>query len=122
MMGAKEPGQIIGIFEDKFNSGDLDGLMELYEDDAVFPGEDGLHVGKDAIRGAVKAFLDTGGKLQFSGNVVFQAGDIALTHNAWKLSGDTPLEGATAEVTRKGADGNWRYIIDNPFGTAVLET
>jgi ketosteroid isomerase-like protein len=121
-MGAKEPGEVIGIFEDKFNSGDLDALMELYEDDAVFPSEEGPLVGKDAIRGALKAFLDTGGKISFSASVAFQAGDIALTHAAWKLDGDTPMEGATAEVLHKGSDGNWRYIIDNPVGGAVLQT
>jgi ketosteroid isomerase-like protein len=121
-MGAKEPGDLVGIFEDKFNSGDLDGLMELYEDNAVFPSEEGPLVGKDAIRGALQAFLDTGGKIQFSGSVAFQAGDIALSHNLWKLVGDAPMEGATAEVSRKGADGTWRYVIDNPFGAGILQT
>jgi ketosteroid isomerase-like protein len=32
----------------------------------------------------------------------------------------TPLElnGTATDVTRRGADGVWRYVIDNPSGTA----
>jgi uncharacterized protein (TIGR02246 family) len=121
-MGAAEPGQVIEQFEKLFNSGDLEGLLTLYADDCVVPGQEGAVLrGKEAIREWLKAFIDTGAKLSFSGSVVFQAGDIALTHNAWSMSGDAPMEGVTAEVVRKQADGTWCYIVDNPFGGAVLQ-
>lgn len=60
-------------------------------------------------------------KLDFGKGVVLQAGDIALTHNAWTMEGGEPPEGATAEVLSKQADGTWRFVVDNPFGTPVLE-
>jgi ketosteroid isomerase-like protein len=50
-------------------------------------------------------------------------GDIALTHGKWRLTpeaGDA-MEGSTAEVVRKGADGTWRYAVDNPWGSSVLD-
>jgi ketosteroid isomerase-like protein len=34
-MAATTPEQIHRVFEDRFNAGDLDGLMELYEPDAA---------------------------------------------------------------------------------------
>jgi ketosteroid isomerase-like protein len=34
-MAATTPEQIHRLFEDSFNAGDLDGLMELYEPDAA---------------------------------------------------------------------------------------
>jgi ketosteroid isomerase-like protein len=121
-MGAPEAGQVIGQFEKFFNSGDLDGLMTLYEDDAVVPNEDGVIQGTDGIRAWLQAFIDTGGKLKCSGSAVIPLGDIALTHNKWTLDGDTPMEGVTAEVVRKQPDGTWKYAIDNPFGGGVLQS
>jgi ketosteroid isomerase-like protein len=44
-----------------------------------------------------------------------------LTHNAWTLEGDAPMEGVTAEVVRKQPDGTWKYAVDNPFGGGVLQ-
>jgi ketosteroid isomerase-like protein len=119
---ASEPGQVIEVFEKKFNSGDLEGLLRLYEDDAVVPAENGVLSGKAAIKDWLQAFLDTGAKLSFKGSAVFQTGDIALTHNSWSMGGDQPMEGVTAEVVRRQEDGSWKYIIDNPFGGGVLQS
>jgi ketosteroid isomerase-like protein len=50
-------------------------------------------------------------------------GDLALTQSKWRLdiAGGDPVEGTTAEVVRRQADGSWKYILDNPFGGAVLD-
>jgi hypothetical protein len=37
------------------------------------------------------------------------------------IPGSDSTEGTTAEVVRRQADGTWRYLIDNPFGGAVLD-
>ena len=29
------------------------------------------------------------------------------------------MSGSTSDVLRRSADGVWRYVIDNPFGTAI---
>ncbi|WP_028612538.1 YybH family protein [Paenibacillus harenae] len=31
------------------------------------------------------------------------------------------IQGHTSEVVRKQPDGSWRYIIDHPFGSELLE-
>ncbi len=119
-MGASEPGQVAESWAEFFNAGDIDGLMSLYEDDAVVPWE-GQSLTGDALRSFLQGFVDTGGKIRFTGSVAFQHGDIALIHNAWTLDGDQPMEGMTAEIVRKQADGTWRYVVDNPVGAAVLQ-
>jgi ketosteroid isomerase-like protein len=54
---------------------------------------------------------------------VIVSGDIALLISDWRLRGkaadgsDVDLTGTTADVARRGPDG-WKYVIDNPFGTA----
>lgn len=53
---------------------------------------------------------------------MFAAGNLALIHTPWTMrmpDGSSP-EGATAEVVRRQSDRTWKYIIDNPDGTALL--
>jgi ketosteroid isomerase-like protein len=53
---------------------------------------------------------------------VVTVGDLAYLSNTWSLSGTGPdgnpvaLGATTAEVTRRQADGTWRYVIDNAWG------
>ena len=55
---------------------------------------------------------------------VYTAGDIALLIVDWSVRGDTAqgfpvdLHGTATDVLRRGADGRWRVVIDNPHGVA----
>jgi ketosteroid isomerase-like protein len=50
---------------------------------------------------------------------VYVAGDVALLIVDWSMkSASLDLSGTATDVARRGADGVWRYAIDNPFGTA----
>ena len=57
---------------------------------------------------------------------VFVAGDIAQIVVDWSIDGTGPdgehvhLGGSASDVVRRGADGRWRYLIDNALGTAVV--
>ena len=122
-MSAREPAEASTLFVRYFADGDLDGLMSLYEESAVFPTPHGTSTGHDEIRATLKAYLDSGAKLVFGESLVFAAGDLALMHTPWTMTmpdGSTP-EGATAEIVRRQSDGSWKYIIDNPDGTALLD-
>lgn len=56
---------------------------------------------------------------------VYLADDVALLIVDWTISGttadgeDVDIQGTATDVARRGDDGIWRYIIDNPFGTAI---
>ena len=126
-MGANEPGQMHELFGKFFNSKDVDGLLSLYEPDAVLlQGGGQTASGTDQLREALGAFLAMDVTIEFGANAVTaQSGDTALTHGSWKLvtkDGQPAGEGRTAEVLRRGADGQWRYILDNPWGTAALDS
>jgi ketosteroid isomerase-like protein len=126
VVGASEPEQVIEHFMKLFNSGDMEGLLdELYEDDAVLlPGPGApLATGKPAIREVLQAFLDMGGTMSLVAATAIPRGDLALTHSTWRLEvpGSDAMQATTAEVVRRQPDGSWRYIIDNPFGGAVLD-
>ena len=69
------------------------------------------------------SFIDLKGKLDLKVKRVLQASDLALVFTEWSFSGtgpdDNPFDMAakSADVLRQQADGTWKFIIDNPWGT-----
>ena len=124
-MGATEPGQVIEIWMKLFNSGDIDGLVaDMYEDGIVLvpgPGTPAV-TGKDAVREVLQGFAAMKGTMSLVGAETLVCGEIALCHDHWKLDvpDSDPLEGTTADVVRRQPDGSWKYVIDNPFGGAIV--
>jgi ketosteroid isomerase-like protein len=102
--------------------GDIDGVLGLYENNAVFADFDGEVTGLAEVRSAHQKFLDAGLVLTLEDSVVFEAGDIALVHWSWTVShgNGTSTEGVSAEVLRRQADGSWKFIIDNSDGSALV--
>lgn len=122
-MPATTPEQIHRLFEDRFNAGDIDGLMELYESDAALIAQPGsVAHGSEPVRAALQGFLALKGHITLDTKLVFTVGDLAYPSNTWSLSGTGPdgepvtLGATTAEVARRQADGTWRYVIDNAWG------
>jgi len=109
-LGVHRPGEASKHFEASFGAGDLEALMELYEQDAVFTNASGAHVGPEAIRSVLRGYLDTGASIRMNDPVAFEAGDLALAHWSWTMTfpDGRAAEGATAEVLRRQADGSWR--------------
>jgi len=108
-----------------FNVGDIDGLMKLFAADSVFVPAPGSPLNTpQGIRGATQQFLAAKVPMQLTVRHVYQTTDTALVVVDWSMKGKTPdgktmdLAGSGTDVLRKGADGTWRYIIDNPFGSA----
>jgi ketosteroid isomerase-like protein len=57
-MPATTPEQIHRSFQDTFNAGDLDGLMELYESDAALIAQPGsVAHSPEQVRAALQGFL-----------------------------------------------------------------
>lgn len=112
------------VFAAAFNSGDAAALERMYEDRGVLVPESGQSVtGLD--RAAANARLQRLGlPIDVRPRHVYVARDIALLIVDWAIEGTGPdgapvrLRGTATDVARRGPEGTWRYIIDNPFGTA----
>jgi ketosteroid isomerase-like protein len=126
-MPAATPEQIHRVFEDTFNAGDIDGLMQLYEANAALIAEPGsVAHGSEQVRAALQGFLALKGRITLDTKLTFTVGDLAYLSNTWSLSGTGPdgnpvtLGATTAEVARRQADGTWRYVIDNAWGDQAI--
>jgi uncharacterized protein (TIGR02246 family) len=117
------PTGVIDAFADRLAEGDLDGALALYEPEATFAPQPGSQVtGHDAIRGALEQFLALRPKLTGDVVKVLEADDVALVVNRWRLTGSGPggepveMAGTSADVMRRGGDGGWRLLVDDPWG------
>lgn len=110
-------------FEAAFNAADLDGIVALYEPEAVFVNSDGAVLrGQEEIRAAFTSIFSSGAKIRLeTAGIVEAIGGLAMMHGKWVLTGcnedGVPEEqrGTSAEVLRRQPDGSWLYALDNPF-------
>ena len=109
--------QLHSTFEEAFNRQDLDGLVAMYEPDAVMVQPDGsLAIGLDAIRQHFLGVLATNGRMTVHTRYAVEAADLALMSLKWTLTGgDETMSAVTAEVARRQPDGGWLYVLDHPF-------
>jgi ketosteroid isomerase-like protein len=105
---ARDPQDLERFLVTRQRAGDLDGMMALYELDAVVDtGEGPLTRGKAAIRAYFAGVIATGRKFQFGEQrPAVVSGDLALTST--RLADGS----VTSEIARRQGDGTWLWVID----------
>ncbi|MFD0887058.1 YybH family protein [Streptosporangium algeriense] len=107
---AVRPEDLSRFVVERLNAGDVEGLVALYEPDAVLALPGGLLArGTDEIRQAYTRLV--GDRPVFTPGLplpTLRNGDLALT------SVRLPDGGVTVEVARRQDDGTWLWTIDQP--------
>lgn len=125
-MKADSPARVIELLTEALNRGDMEGAIALYEPAATFAPQPGEEVkGREAIRAALDQFIALKPRMEGKITKVLAAGDVALVVNRWQLEGTradgAPVEmgGHSADVLRRAPDGDWRILIDDPWGGGI---
>ncbi|GAA3595520.1 hypothetical protein GCM10022419_093520 [Nonomuraea rosea] len=119
-----DPDSPASRFVAAMNAGDAQALDRLYEDDGVLVPVPGHPVTGPARLAANQHLQSLGLPMRARPRHVYVSGDIALLIVDWSISGTArdgsavDMSGTATDVVRRGADGRWRYVIDNPHGTA----
>ncbi len=109
-------------YADAFNSGDVDSVVGLYERAARFvPQPNQVASGHAAIGEALRRFQAMG-TMAAETRYCLTSGDVALASASWRINGAGPdgepvaLQGTSADLLRRQADGRWLLVVDHPFG------
>lgn len=112
---------------DAFHRADLEGVMAAYVDGAAVAFEPGRPVSDAAaLRAGFRMFFGFKPRFTYGGHEVLVSGDLALHFAPWTMDGTGPdgkplrQSGLSVAVLRRGPDGEWRLVMDNPFGDRLL--
>jgi uncharacterized protein (TIGR02246 family) len=115
------PEALMRAFAGHLNGGDIEGLVALYEPDAVFEPQPGIVVhGHADIREALAQLLALRPTITAETVQVLAGGDVALVVNEWAMTGTAPdgtavhQGGRSADVVRRQPDGRWLVAVDKP--------
>ena len=124
-MAVREPAEIHCLWEEAYNSGDIDALAALYEPEAAYVAEPGkVRQGTEAVRDILGGYFALDGKAKFETRRVIGNDDLAVLISDWKLTyageDGAPVElgDTSTDVVRRQPDGAWLIAVDNPFGLA----
>jgi ketosteroid isomerase-like protein len=105
---ARDPQDLERLLVARQRAGDVDGMVALFEPDAIVDCGDGrLLRGREAMRAFYAGLVAAGRKFEFGEQrPAMINGDLALTST--RLSDGS----VTAEVARRQGDGTWLWVID----------
>ena len=120
-MSNDDPRQNHAIFERCWNASDVEGLLALYEPEAVYVGAGAEELrGHAAIRGMLEQMTALGIRNRLELLSLTEIGDLALERTRWTMQfpgedGQTNEQcGHSTVVLRRQPDGGWKMIVDHP--------
>jgi SnoaL-like domain len=107
---ATQPEELSRLIVERLNAGDVDGLVALYEPDAVLALPDGqVASGAQEIRKAYQRLVaDRPTFAPGTPRPTLHCAELALTSS--RLASGV----ITAEVARRQPDGTWLWVLDKP--------
>jgi len=118
----------VAYFRDCIKNGDVAGALSCFHSDAVYIDREGKELrGLEQIELAMNEICRL--KLDIQGEVphVTVVSDLAMWVDQWEMTGIAPdghsihMTGHTSCIMKRNEDGEWLWLVDNPFGAAILK-
>lgn len=127
IVSTNNPEATVVEFFRAFNERNMEAVLALYEPKAVLLAQPGqMAEGTASLRAALDGFWSMKPTLTMGKNRMVTVGDLALSLVNWTLRGIGPdgkaieMAGTTSDVLRRQANGQWLFVIDNPWGAAIV--
>jgi hypothetical protein len=103
---AETPEQVAALFTEYLETGDLDGLVSLYEPNAHFVA-------------ALQQMIDSGTRVRLEPRNIRRVDDLALVSNIATVTEATPdaqpIIYTITQILRRQPDGGWVHVLDDSF-------
>ena len=115
-MPASTPQEVYTLFVNAFNSGDVEGIVALYEAEAVYASGGVKIRGRESLRTAYAGIVAGGAQMILTTRSVIESGDdLAILWGEWSIGAPAGTAGLSTEVVRRQPDGSWLFVIDSPY-------
>jgi uncharacterized protein (TIGR02246 family) len=122
------PLDVVSQLVTAMNACDLESALTLFESGASFVMKPGVVVsGTAGIRQALEGFMTLKPTLIIEAQEIVQTGDVAQYCARWSITGVdlmggvVQLGGRSSSILRRQPDGRWLFLVDNPWGTDIVE-
>jgi uncharacterized protein (TIGR02246 family) len=124
MGGAQNPAEVYATYLKAFNAGNVDATVACYEPAACFMSRSGRAAyGEAELREVFRLTFSNKPQMKFHVRKVIPAGEnLALVVVEWRskaisAEGEVRLwSGMATDIVRRQPDGEWKIVLDNPYG------
>jgi len=114
-------------FQNCVRNGDVEGALDCFDDEAIYVTGIGTFVtGKENIRKALEQVCGLKPDLQAQRSTGFTVDNISSWVDEWTMKATLPdgtkleMRGTSSDILKKQLNGNWAYLVDNPYGAKYL--
>ncbi|RBL92386.1 YybH family protein [Chitinophaga flava] len=122
------PAGTVSYFRHCIKTGDVKGAMSCFDVQGVYIDRTGEEIrGLPQIEQAIGHLCTWRPDIKGGRPHLTILDDIAIWLDKWEMTGKTPdgniisMNGHTTCLLKRDETGIWLWLVDNPFGTAVLE-
>jgi ketosteroid isomerase-like protein len=124
----KTPAGAVGYFRNCLKNGNAEGALSCFDSQGVYIDRNGEEMkGLVKIEVAMKSLCILKPSIVGTAAHVTLIGDLAMWLDKWTMTGKTPnghpleMKGHTSCILKRNEAGIWLWLVDNPFGAAILE-
>lgn len=118
----------VAFFRNCLKNRDVKGAIGCFDPEGVYIDRNGKKIsGRTEMEKAMEYLCALGPEIKGAEPHITTIGDLSLWLDEWEMIGETPdgqaikMNGQTTCMMKTNTEGIWLWLVDNPFGAAVLK-